>query len=449
MNNFFILQAEWVRKEKEKIEPGSGNVKRKPKRQYLHFDDRIKEITQDLLQDIFNADYVAKHPFFPFIREVQKEKHYKRQPAGSKFRTRLVSKERPIDYSAHKDALILSWYAFILSSKYELLLDKESLSDSVIAYRATGKSTYEQVKVVTDFLKVHPEYVAVALDVEKFFQKVDHQILKSAWEDLLGESKLPQDHFNIFKYVTDYRYVNLWLVHKRLKFGYKDHRSMIKICDGKTFRSEVVPILNKNPLGNAGIPQGSSISCVLSNIYMLTFDRLVSSRVRLAGGLYFRYSDDILCLVPKSMVREIADYATTVLRDNLKLNINAGKTEMTSFAEVNSLLKAQDFNTSDETHLSYLGITFDGQRTYLRHKAVARHQKRAKAGVESSVVGSLARKQSVRRKHPKYLRAGKSNTWTYADRVAKLLESQEIKKQTSDKRLNVLIKKVISKIKKK
>ncbi|OAB33137.1 hypothetical protein PMSD_15605 [Paenibacillus macquariensis subsp. defensor] len=50
---------------------------------------------------------------------------------------------------------------------------------------------------------------------------------------------------------------------------------------------------------NFGVPQGSAISAVLSNIYMLDFDKIVNDNVTEKNGLYMRYSDDFIVILPK------------------------------------------------------------------------------------------------------------------------------------------------------
>jgi retron-type reverse transcriptase len=47
-----------------------------------------------------------------------------------------------------------------------------------------------------------------------------------------------------------------------------------------------------------GIPQGSPISALLSNIYMFSFDKHMKNYVDSIGGKYFRYCDDMLLIVP-------------------------------------------------------------------------------------------------------------------------------------------------------
>ncbi len=65
-----------------------------------------------------------------------------------------------------------------------------------------------------------------------------------------------------------------------------------------------------NNKGQKGIPQGSPISALLSNIYMLEFDVLVKEKIMECKGSYFRYCDDILCIIPNEYEEFILDYIT-------------------------------------------------------------------------------------------------------------------------------------------
>ena len=49
---------------------------------------------------------------------------------------------------------------------------------------------------------------------------------------------------------------------------------------------------------NKGIPQGSSISACLANVYMLEIDRLINEFVVARDGIYRRYSDDFIIILP-------------------------------------------------------------------------------------------------------------------------------------------------------
>lgn len=53
----------------------------------------------------------------------------------------------------------------------------------------------------------------------------------------------------------------------------------------------------KNP-NSYGIPQGSPISALLANVYMLDVDKKVYEIVAAQNGMYMRYSDDFIIILP-------------------------------------------------------------------------------------------------------------------------------------------------------
>ena len=48
--------------------------------------------------------------------------------------------------------------------------------------------------------------------------------------------------------------------------------------------------------------QGSAISAVMSNIYMIKFDKLVNDLITSNNGIYRRYSDDIIIIIPSLLM---------------------------------------------------------------------------------------------------------------------------------------------------
>lgn len=303
-----ILQQTWLQKERLNLEPRKDYS---PKRQYLHFDKRITSIDSEVLKKVWNPKAVASHSFYPFLRAVKSAYLYKRIPGTRK--RGLFKKNRPIDYSAHMDALILSWYASILSELYEQKVREFDVSKNAIAYRKLdGKNNIDFAKEVFDFVGSHPDFVAIAFDVEKFFENIDHKLLKTLWKELLKVGELPEDHYAVFKEISSFRYVDIKQMHKLFDFTFKDQGRLDRICSTRDFRNKVCDggFLKKNPrvnqkTGNSvGIPQGSPISCVISNLYMLPFDAVVAKRIQDLGGMYRRYSDDIIIVVPREKADE-------------------------------------------------------------------------------------------------------------------------------------------------
>lgn len=66
-------------------------------------------------------------------------------------------------------------------------------------------------------------------------------------------------------------------------------------------------------MSSHGIPQGIGISTLLSNIYMLPFDREISAFVNQHGGLYRRYCDDIMIIIPHDS--ELKDETISLLKE--------------------------------------------------------------------------------------------------------------------------------------
>ena len=49
-----------------------------------------------------------------------------------------------------------------------------------------------------------------------------------------------------------------------------------------------------------GIPQGSAMSAVLANVYMIKADEALNDLVTTCKGMYMRYSDDFIIVIPES-----------------------------------------------------------------------------------------------------------------------------------------------------
>lgn len=72
---------------------------------------------------------------------------------------------------------------------------------------------------------------------------------------------------------------------------------------------------------------------------MLEFDVLVKEKIMECKGSYFRYCDDILCIIPNEYEEFILDYITGEIKSKLKLEINKDKTEVVKFQYCNRTKK--------------------------------------------------------------------------------------------------------------
>jgi len=116
------------------------------------------------------------------------------------------------------DSLIYGYYAEILQKKYEAILAlDENLSNCITAYRRIplgddkNKSTIHFAKDVFDevrFRTIQDDKCAVlAFDIKSFFSSLDHNLLYKEWSELIGETKLPRDHLNVFKSATNFSFI--------------------------------------------------------------------------------------------------------------------------------------------------------------------------------------------------------------------------------------------------
>jgi hypothetical protein len=166
-----------------------------------------------------------------------------------------------------------------------------------------------------------------------------------------------------------------------------------RICKPVDFRQIVRACghLKFNPKPGQGIPQGSPISALLSNIYMLEFDTELHAAATAMGGLYRRYCDDIMLVVPpehQSAMDGIVQEAC--LRAKVRLNLD--KTDIVTFQHGRGQAAA--------SAIQYLGFTFSGSQTLLRLGSLSRYYGKMRAAVSLS-------KQTQRKHNRKEAQAGK------------------------------------------
>jgi len=210
-----------------------------------------------------------------------------------------------------------------------------------------------------------------------------------------------------------------------------------QICSIKNFRALIQPIIVSNKEGK-GIPQGSPISALLSNIYMLEFDVMMKKHVSVFGGEYFRYCDDILLIVPPSVQEASLGFAENTIQ-KFGLNIQSKKTERRTFT------RELDHNGNEYLFspkpLQYLGFLFDGQRILLRSASLARYSDKVRRGIKLAKATMNKRnfarqirgdeKQPIYKKNLRklYTHFGRRNFLTYGHKAARTMNSTAIRKQ--------------------
>lgn len=248
------------------------------------------------------------------------------------------------------------------------------------------------------------------------------------------------DHFKVFKSLTQFAYVEKVAVYQALGLSLNSrnlHKRYQNLCSVEDFHQKIKQgkLIKKN-LKPKGIPQGSAIGGVLSNIYMLEFDKSMKQLVG-ENGEYFRYCDDMIFVIDpaqETTVRELIQRAI----EALKLTINDKKTQRVEFVNGRIKINPQAINFNNPAKLSYLGLNFDGDNVFLRdigiskfnrkmRLAVRMHQRRfKKLEANHQVQGDKMYRKAL---YERFTYIGKSNYLSYVFRVAGVHDSKVVKQQ--------------------
>lgn len=396
----------------------------------------IKEYVED-------PALVKKHSFLPFIHKSIVQRKYRadknvdrRNPCGKRVRIVGKPKTRPILYSSHLDSQIFSYYNYQLSTKYEEYIKNKNFNTSIVAYRKIphdvkgNKCNIDFAESAFNFLHQRKEekHTVIIADITSFFDNLCHKILKRMWTKLLAAETLPGDHYNVYKALTNIRYVegeDLFLRYDRRvyveKFKANDttkrELKRIKINDSKFFKEKNVVAYctkedfikncldlvitkkdDKNPTKKLtkGIPQGSPISATLANIYMLEFDQVLQEKITSCeiGGFYQRYSDDLIVICNQKHEDEILQLLRVKIYELVNLEIHPDKTRLYRFEnikgkfwgfEVDEKTKEYNYNKT----LEYLGFSYDGNRVLIKTAGFSKFHRAMKRSLRKST--SLAK----------------------------------------------------------
>jgi len=455
------IWKEWSEKEELNYQILNGR-KKFLKKSYLHLDNRFWFPTRkDEFKKIIQNKLVISDPirgkkrywaFSPFQRLLVKSPRYKYDEEFKTFN--LETKIRPICFAAHIDSLIFGYYAYGLTKKYEGYIFKEGVDECVLAYRSNlnGKSNIQFAKEVFEHIKSRGECTAIALDIKGYFDHIDHKILKENWNKVL-KGTIPDDQYKIYKAITRYSYINQSSVFKKynidlrkLKRLNKYPRTLLDVVPGsqnfekyQRLRDDGLVTVNDepNPMTNrfCGIPQGSSLSALMSNIYLIEFDRLLFAKSREEKFLYRRYCDDILIVCNATQAEQLQNFVVEKISNDFFLTIQSRKVDVTDFFR-NSKGKIRAFNRKkikkrnlkaitaiDEKSvyksLQYLGFEFDGQNIRIRSSSLSRYFRKMKARLDKTVSmayspNAQSDKIFKRQIFERYTHLGKRNFLSYA-----------------------------------
>ena len=379
-----------------------------------------------------NPDKIRKHSFLPFIHKTILKRKFRadknilvRNPSGKRQRIKEKPKDRPIFFASHLDAMIFSKYNNILIDAYEKFIEDKPFNESIVAYRKIpvikgkkgNRCNIDFTKTAFEYIKGNQdrELTVIVADITKFFDNLNHKILKKKWAEVLHETALPLDHYNLFKSLTRIKYVesnqlfdaynqtvyvergvpNSSKKRERVKKKIIDikffkEKNVVSYCEKDEFLKNNLKII-KSKNNKTGIPQGSPISATLANIYMLDFDKIVFDKIEAINGFYQRYSDDLIIVCERQHEEDIIKLIRdTISGEFAELTIEPKKTKLYHFEMVAGLFKgfAVNENTKQPNSnkpLEYLGFSFDGQRVLIKSAGFSKFYRSMKGAFNRAV----------------------------------------------------------------
>ena len=357
-------------------------------RKYNHFDLWISY--NKVKKYIMDPNNIKAHGFYPLIHfEIPKPK-WEREKGKASIN---FDKKRNIFYASHIDSWIYRYYAYKFNESYNQFLDNKHLNEVAVAYRNNLRQNNidfanKAFSFIRNLKEDNKELYVIIGDFTDFFDNLDHEYLKNNLKIVLGKKRLDDDEFAVFKNVTRASYVELVDIIKWHKL--KDNKKSRRLVNKKNFNQG--RILNVNYLGknkveihtdkvDRGIAQGTPISAVLSNIYMIKFDERLSILANNNGGFYQRYSDDFIFIFPSSFC------SIVVILSELKACVKAVhgltfKDEKRQIFKVssdkienitNKYSKDSNLDNHKSCLINYLGFSYDGQSVSVRGKTLSRY----------------------------------------------------------------------------
>lgn len=408
-------------------------------RRYPHIDFPLKRKDRHVWIENYVTDHnmISKHSFLPFIHKSSKVRKFRKEynmndgsvvKKEGKVKRKAECKERKLYYASHLDSMIYGYYAMQISDRYEKIIQSEDygLHEVVNAYRSIkvnpkniksrSKCNIDFANDVFDLLRRYDynEFYVLTYDVSSFFDRINHKKLLKSWCVILDVDRLPQDHFNVYKNITRFSYVHINEIFKEFqsriytgnynkegeinnikrkkisRIEFLRNQNAIAFCEKKEFlkvKSKLVRTakyyedeVGNRKIRNFGIPQGSPISSVLANIYMLEFDKKVNLLISRVGGVYKRYSDDIVVVCPAREADSINELLNQEIQE-CELEINSSKSQKFYFVKENDVLRCGQMYPDGinwNKNLVYLGFEFDGERTLLKSGSLSRFYRKMK-----------------------------------------------------------------------
>lgn len=334
---------------------------------YTHFDKRVSLAMPSIRKYVMESQKIAMHSFYPFIHFTKTISRFgKKKP-----------KVRELYYCAHLDRCVYQRYAFLLNQKYNERIKGTVIDDVAIAYRDNlGKNNIDFAKAAFDAINGKGNCIVIVGDFTDFFDRIDHKYLKTMLCNLLEVEKLSEDYFAVFKNITRFASWDWKMLVEQGGYSLTERGIRTKLNKQDTILSKDQFQLHKASINknnsSRGIPQGSPISAVLSNIYMLEFDKEISDYTLQHNGVYMRYSDDFIVVLPYVSEQEVREHENVIVSQVSKIDgLDLQKEKTAVYICDNGSIT--EFYSKECSSIDYLGFVFDGTNIKLRPKAITKY----------------------------------------------------------------------------
>ena len=397
---------------------------------HAHFDNNRKSYVE-------NPYNISKHNFFPFImdqmnstkitkiRDIEKDEDYNNILNGNikiikdKTYCKIKNKSRNIMFSSHMDRYVYQYYNMKLNNKYNIFAKQMNINENVVAYRNNlGKNNIHVARdVFSKIIKFGEAYVLIG-DFTNFFDNIEHEYLKLMLKKLLKQDVLNEDYYAIYKNITRYSRFDINDLCNIYNMKKEEFYNTNKKLDFKILINNYKDKIYHNKTG-IGIPQGSAISSSLSNIYMINADIELTNLVSKFNGIYKRYSDDFIIVLPNIKdinMYEIINDIKNILKQNGNLNLQIEKTKVYLYNNETIVNKDKEIlflEKNSKNELDYLGFSFDGKNIKIRDKSMSKfyHKmyKKIKTIAKQGGITKKGNKITMEEVYKLYSKKGSSN----------------------------------------
>ena len=262
--------------------------KRNPSEPFLIAQD---EFISDIKESILSPQYKITTPIiYPKLKEIKNGKYIC----------------RPISLFSLKDRVILS-----LTNKFLTILFDKYFEESSYAFRAKKNSDetrtlshHDCIKSLKELLKLKKsnELFVAECDMEKFYDTVNHEIIKILFEQLIEKAKIDNPNIGLARpmfifneFLASYAFnKNVLPLNNNTDYWKKNRMpgGQFDWVESKLYERKYYHSIESERIG---VPQGGALSGLIANIVLDFADKEIKD----LDVFYIRFCDDMLIIDPE------------------------------------------------------------------------------------------------------------------------------------------------------